>query len=182
MFFRIFRPFFAVVLLLAAASAAIYAQRPLPADSSGRIGWPIPMTPKQHIAASTVFGATMGMLVGGTAGWATAMGSCPEQDRRLFGCDRPSELPKYAVGLGVGGSAYLSAVSAAMEAGCERRDARRRSRRGAVRGLVVGIVPLLAYHLADGRDERVEWTLALAGSGYQAASVARSTWGCLDAR
>lgn len=180
MSFRISRPLFFLAILLAAAPA-LRAQEPIPRDNNGRLGWPIAMTPRQHIATSTFFGGTLGATAGVVAGWGASQLDCRTADRQVGGCDRRSELPKYGVTLGVGTGAYVSATRAAVEAGCDAGDARRRARRGAVRGFIAGVAPMLVYHALDD-DPRVGWTLAAGASALQVASIAHSTAGCVRGR
>ena len=180
MSFRILRPLLILTIVLAAVP--VHAQQPLPADSAGRIGWPVAMTPRQHIAASAFFGGTLGATAGVVAGWGAAQMDCPPENREILGCTRPGNLPQYGVTLGVGTGAWWAAARAGAEAGCDKHDARRRARRGAVRGFIVGAAPMLLYHAAGGDDTRVGWTLALGGSALQVASIAHSTAGCLRAR
>lgn len=168
-------------MLAPPATAAIHAPEPLgPRDVAGDAG-PWILTPKQHIAMDAFFGGFLGSLGGGLVGLVASQTNCPAEERDIFGCNRRTVLPEIGFSLGTGPGAYSTARGAAVIQGCGPADARRRARRGAVRGLVVGLAPLLAFHLAGGRDERVEWTLALAGSGYQVASVTHATWGCLEA-
>lgn len=180
MSFRILRPLLILTIVLAAAP--VHAQQPLPADSAGRIGWPVPMTPRQHIALGAFFGGTLGATAGVVAGWGAAQTNCPADQRDILGCTRPSNLPQYGVALGVGTGAWWAAARAGAEAGCDKRDARRRARRGAVRGFIAGAAPMLLYHAAGGDNARVGWTLALGGSALQVASIAHSTAGCVRAR
>jgi hypothetical protein len=197
MSFRIFRPLLVLAALLPAsvhaqeplagtmlappAPAAVQAQEPLgPREGIGDMG-PWILTPKQHIAMDAFFGGFLGSMGGGLVGFVASQANCPAEHRDIFGCNRRTVLPEIGFSLGVGPGAYSTARGAAVIQGCDPADARRRAGRGALRGLVVGIAPLLVFHLAGGRDERVEWTLALAGSGYQVASVTHATWGCLDA-
>jgi hypothetical protein len=168
-------------MLAPPAPAAVQAPEPPgPPDVAGGID-PWILTPKQHIAMDAILGGFLGSMGGGLVGLVAAEMSCPAGERDLFFCTRPTVLPEIGFSLGMGPGAYGSARDAAVIQGCDPADARRRAKRGAVRGLVAGLAPLLAFHLAGGRDERVEWTLALAGSGYQLASVTHATWGCLDA-
>ncbi|MBW3569492.1 MAG: hypothetical protein KY467_00160 [Gemmatimonadetes bacterium] len=163
------------------APAATQAREPLGAREADGGAGPWILTPKQHIAMDAFFGGSLGSMGGGLVGLLAAEVTCPAGDRGLFSCERPTVLPEIGFSLGVGPGAYSGARGAAVIQGCDPADARRRAGRGALRGLVVGLAPLLAFHLAGGREERVEWTLALAGSGYQVASVTHATWGCLDA-
>lgn len=179
---RVSRLLFAFGFLFATVPAALDAQEPLPADSAGRVGWPVGMTPRQHIAVSTFFGGTLGAAAGVVAGWGAAQMDCPPENREVLGCTRPSDLPRYGVALGTGTGAWWAAARAGAEAGCRPAVARRRARRGAIRGFVVGVAPLLAYHAAGGDDARVGWTLAVGGSALQVASIAHATAGCLDRR
>jgi hypothetical protein len=140
MFFRIPRLILVLAILLA-APMAVHAQQPLPADSSGRIGWPVAMTPRQHITVSTFFGATLGATAGAVAGWGAAQMECPPQNREILGCTAASNLPRYGVTLGAGTGAWWAAARAGAEAGCTPPDPRRRARSGAIRGFVVGVAP-----------------------------------------
>lgn len=168
-------------MLAPPAHAAVQAPEPFgPRDVDGDID-PWILTPKQHIAMDATLGGFLGSMGGGLVGLLAAELRCPKGERDLFFCTQPTVLPEVGFSLGMGPGAFSSARDAAVIQGCDPADARRRARRGAVRGVVVGLAPLLAFHLAGGRDERVEWTLALAGSGYQLASVTHATWGCLDA-
>lgn len=162
------------------APAAVQAPGPHTAEGAGDID-PWVLTPKQHIAMDAALGGFVGSMGGGLVGVVAAELRCPQGERDLFFCTRPTVLPELGFSLGVGPGAYSSARDAAVIQGCDPADARRRARRGAVRGFVAGLAPLLVFHLAGGRDDRVEWTLALAGSAYQVASVTQATWGCLDA-
>lgn len=157
------------------------AQEPLgPRDAAGDAG-PWILTPKQHIAMDAFFGGFLGSMGGVVVGFVASQLNCPPEHKGIFGCDRPTVLPEIGFSLGVGPGAYSAARGAAVIQGCDPAAARRHAGRGALRGVVVGLAPLLAFHLLGGRDERVEWTLALTGSAYQVASVTHATWGCLEA-
>jgi hypothetical protein len=121
-------------------------------------------------------------MAGGVVGFLANEVTCPQDNKAIFNCERPMVLPEIGFSLGVGPGGYDSARGAAITQGCDPASARRHAGRGALRGTLAGVAPLLAFHLLGGRDERVEWTLALTGSAYQVASITHATWGCLDAR